>query len=485
MALQIRRGTDAERQLITPLQGELIFTTDTNRLYVGDGTTLGGVAVDTAGTGGGASVLNDLTDVTISGLTTGQVLKWNGTAWVNGTDEVGSGTTISSINDIPDVSITTPVSGQVLKFNGSAWVNDTDLNDGNGAIALGDITDVDIVTPLAGQVLKFDGFNWVNGTDENLTSLTISDLTDTSISSLVEGNSLIWNGLDWVNSFVSLDSLLDVNILTPQLNDIIYFDGLNWSNKQLSLEDAADVIVSNVLENEYLKWDGSSWANSILSIQDDLLPALGGDLSLNNFNIQGSGNISISGSISNSVVNITNDSITSSSGFITLGSEENSADITAYLNGRLRVYGIASVTGTGGAFIKLRQQRGTFSSPLRVEVNDWLGGLEFSAYADTDTVAETGLVFMQNDGTNWPLDSNYISSRFVVVPTTNTGYSSRILTFDKNGILSTSVWRSSGLSSTDIASLTPTNGMIVYNTTTNKFQGYQNGAWINLDGTPI
>ena len=50
MALRLRRGTDAQRALITPLDGELIYTTDTKKLYVGDGTTAGGLAVDTAGT---------------------------------------------------------------------------------------------------------------------------------------------------------------------------------------------------------------------------------------------------------------------------------------------------------------------------------------------------------------------------------------------------------------------------------------------------
>ena len=47
MALQIRRGTDAQRQGITPLAGELIFTTDTKKLFVGDGSTVGGNQVDT------------------------------------------------------------------------------------------------------------------------------------------------------------------------------------------------------------------------------------------------------------------------------------------------------------------------------------------------------------------------------------------------------------------------------------------------------
>ena len=33
---------------------------------------------------------------------------------------------------------------------------------------------------------------------------------------------------------------------------------------------------------------------------------------------------------------------------------------------------------------------------------------------------------------------------------------------------------------TAINALTASNGMMVYNTTTNKFQGYENGAWANL-----
>ena len=40
--------------------------------------------------GGGSSTLSGLTDVTLSGLSNGQVLKYNGSAWVNGTDEEGS-----------------------------------------------------------------------------------------------------------------------------------------------------------------------------------------------------------------------------------------------------------------------------------------------------------------------------------------------------------------------------------------------------------
>lgn len=45
MALQLRRGTDAERVNVTFAEGELIYTTDNQKLWVGDGITEGGIAV--------------------------------------------------------------------------------------------------------------------------------------------------------------------------------------------------------------------------------------------------------------------------------------------------------------------------------------------------------------------------------------------------------------------------------------------------------
>jgi len=42
MALQLRRGTSSSLTTITPAQGELVYTTDTKRVYVGDGSTAGG-----------------------------------------------------------------------------------------------------------------------------------------------------------------------------------------------------------------------------------------------------------------------------------------------------------------------------------------------------------------------------------------------------------------------------------------------------------
>ncbi len=60
MALKLRRGTNAGRTAITPAEGEPIYTTDTKQLYIGDGSTAGGVAV-----GGGISD-GDKGDITVS-----------------------------------------------------------------------------------------------------------------------------------------------------------------------------------------------------------------------------------------------------------------------------------------------------------------------------------------------------------------------------------------------------------------------------------
>lgn len=51
MSLKVRRGLEIDRLSITPDSGELLFVTDTLLLYIGDGSTPGGIPVD----GGGVS----------------------------------------------------------------------------------------------------------------------------------------------------------------------------------------------------------------------------------------------------------------------------------------------------------------------------------------------------------------------------------------------------------------------------------------------
>jgi len=51
MSFQVRQGTDAQRLTITPQSGELIYTTDTKEVFIGDGVTVGGLPVSGGNTG--------------------------------------------------------------------------------------------------------------------------------------------------------------------------------------------------------------------------------------------------------------------------------------------------------------------------------------------------------------------------------------------------------------------------------------------------
>ena len=101
------------------------YTTAANNLYLV--RSLGGLnwrvmaEVPATGGGGGATTLDGLTDVVITSPTTGQVVKYNGTNWVNDTDSTSGGTT--ALDDLSDVAITSPVTGHVIRHNGTSFVN--------------------------------------------------------------------------------------------------------------------------------------------------------------------------------------------------------------------------------------------------------------------------------------------------------------------------------------------------------------------------
>lgn len=93
--IQLRRDTAANWTSVNPVlaSGEIGFITDTNKLKIGNGSTAFNSLSFFNGNLTG-SVLDDLSDVTITSATNGDFLRWNGTAWINdavnlSTDTVG------------------------------------------------------------------------------------------------------------------------------------------------------------------------------------------------------------------------------------------------------------------------------------------------------------------------------------------------------------------------------------------------------------
>lgn len=82
--LKVRRGTDAQRLTIKLDQGELGFTTDTKRFFVGDGVTMGGINV---GTKVFPTISNTYTDLTGVNAQVGDIASVDGVAYqLIGTD---------------------------------------------------------------------------------------------------------------------------------------------------------------------------------------------------------------------------------------------------------------------------------------------------------------------------------------------------------------------------------------------------------------
>ena len=142
MPLQIRRGTSAERSAMsTPLaSGELLWVTDDQRLYIGDGTTLGGV---TANSFNAEDAQDAVSTLFTDGSHTGISFSYS---------DVGN--TISATVDLSDYEGILKANG----FNGSLFADDSTqlINAIDGKIELDGTVKGDIV-PDAGNAYDIGG----------------------------------------------------------------------------------------------------------------------------------------------------------------------------------------------------------------------------------------------------------------------------------------------------------------------------------------
>jgi hypothetical protein len=208
MPLQIRRGTDAERTAMTqPLAaGELIFVTNTNRLYIGNGATNGGVPV------------TDYTDEQARDAVAPML--------VNGTHNA-----ISFVYDdaLDKINATVNLSDYqgVIKaaaFNGSVVANDSSLLiDGNtgkfnlsGRVGTDIIPDTDVAYDLGSATYRFRDL-YLSGSSIKLGAATIT-ATGTAVNlpagSTIGGLAIGMTGGDLNVNIVANDSTVIVNTTT-------------------------------------------------------------------------------------------------------------------------------------------------------------------------------------------------------------------------------------------------------------------------------
>lgn len=198
-----------------------------------------------------AASVNDLADVVVTGPSTGQVLKYNGTNWVNDTDATGGGG--GALDDLSDVVITTPSTGQVLKYNGTNWINDTDATGGGGSVTV-------TGTPTNNQLAVWTGSTELEGDS----ALTFDTATDT-LTIAASGN-LAFGGV----------TVLDDNAGTMTLSNVDALDSTTEGTIEAAIDTLANltsiqgrtITLADAGADALLGWDDSASAYQNLSAAD-------------------------------------------------------------------------------------------------------------------------------------------------------------------------------------------------------------------------
>jgi hypothetical protein len=186
MALQLRRGTNQQRLGLTPVEGEMIYITDSVLVSISVTGIDAGTETLTTSVEHGLSLNQQIKFIgtTLNGLTKDQVYFVKTTPTTTTftlSTTLGGGTlNITGTYSVPLVFAKTPcdASGAPIGYTESAlWAGDGTTVGGLavGITNLDALNDVDITEPaVEGEFLWYDGTNWIN---ENATTVDTSAKT--------------------------------------------------------------------------------------------------------------------------------------------------------------------------------------------------------------------------------------------------------------------------------------------------------------------
>ena len=243
--------------------------------------------------------LSDLVDVALTTPTAGQVLQFDGTDFTNQTLPPGGTGGASTLNDLTDVVITgTPTAGQVLLNDGVNFLNvpasslasllslglgdldnvslgplgpaqdDFVLTFDNASQSfvlqppavpsLASLSDTVITAPVdANDVVVSDGTNFVNIPLSNLLgSASLGDLSDVVLGTTGAGTDGFVLTYDDATSSIVLQALPDtdlgdvngVSLSNPTADDVLLFDGTDFANTP-ALDVVEDALANSSIDN--------------------------------------------------------------------------------------------------------------------------------------------------------------------------------------------------------------------------------------------
>jgi len=385
MALQIRRGTDADRQGITPKAGEPIFTTDTKKLYVGDGTTAGGVAVDTT------AGLNDLIEDTTPQL--------GGNLDLNNKNITGTG----------NINITGEVSATSIDLRGSIFADDSTL----------------LVDGVSGKI--------VGPVEANVTGDVTGNVTGNLTGNATGNHSGTFSGV--MNGSVFGE---DSTVLVDGINNIITAP-VSTTGRGLF----GDIAINST--GASISHTNEAANNMVITMANEL-----GTIILNRKTQLGSTQNDIDGEL---VI------------------RSNTAEHN-------NISALGSYDGADQHLITIGRSRGTKASPTTVQNGDGLGTFLITGYNGVGYRVAGGIRAVANDTPA----SLYIPSDVEIFVANTSGGGDSALTV-KYGTKTTEFKGAAKLqsyASSERDGISAENGMMIYNSDTDKVQAYAGGAWVDL-----
>ena len=521
MPLQIRRGTDAERTAMTqPLAaGELIFVTNTNRLYIGNGTTNGGVPV------------TDYTDEQARDAVAPML--------VNGTHSA-----ISFVYDdaLDKVNATVNLSDYqgVIKaaaFNGSVVANDSSLLiDGNtgkfnlsGRVGTDIIPDTDVAYDLGSATYRFRDL-YLSGSSIKLGAATITavgDAVNLPLGSTMGGVPLAGGaGSDYNGNIIGDDSTIIVNAATKAVTAAGGFTG-NLTGNATSVTNGVYITDTGTVTNTMLAGSIEDTKLSTIStagkVSNSATTATNANTASAIVSRDGSGNFLANIITSNLIGNVTGNSngfhtgdvkgsvfaddsslivdgvsnqviatkfissgveLTGAGNILTFGTTANpvALRIIGEESESVGIYSRTDGAFDGGGILSFYGQSGTYLVPTKIVAEGTLGGLSFNGYNGTLYKSGALMVASVASGVDTTGDA-FIASDIIFATSNGTTQPELVLTLRRDQVAESPCFRATPFADATArtaAIASPQAGMITYITSTNKLQAYNGAGWQDL-----
>jgi hypothetical protein len=425
MPLQIRRGLEAERLALTPAtglaQGELVYVTDSQRLYIGTGVSgeHKGVAI--------TGYTNEDAQDAAAGLFTATTT---------------SGTTNTNISFAYNDSANKVVATVDLSTLGTNIGLNGHTITGNGSITISGLVTADLKGSVAGD----DSVLLVNGADStvNLNETVVADIKPRiNFAPNIGATSRRFNAL-----FVSGTGGVDVG------GALITTSGGLLNLPAGSLINGHPI---SPLDGAFTKLDikGSVFGDDSSLLVDGVAGSIVGPVNSNT--------VRASTSVTSPLINVGS---TSAPGSFNV---YNSSDVFGTF--------FTITSGGPGAFLDFHASRGTLAAPTASQNNDYISGVLLKGHNGTTYVRSAAFVALA--------DGNVVNGEVpgkVIISTKNyAGTLDNSFTFNSRGVFEAPVIKHTPFADATArdVGMSAGAGMIVYNTALAQFQGYTS-AWFSV-----